>query len=69
MPGPSGAPARERWWTLARLALGTGQMAGATAALILLVQTGVNARSLGAVVVTCALTTTSVLLFGSRRPR
>ncbi len=69
MPDPSGAAARERWWALARIALGLAQMTGATAALLLLVQTGVNARSLGAVVITCALTTTSVLLFGSRRPR
>ena len=69
MPGPHGAATPGRGWVLVRLTLGAAQMAGATTALLLLVQTGVNAWSLGAVVVTCALTTTSVLLFGSRRPR
>ena len=40
-------------------------MMGAVMSFYLLLQTGVNALSLGAVVVTCLLTTTSVLLFRS----
>ena len=69
MPVPSGAAARERRWVIVRLALGTAQVMGATAALFLLVQTGVSSLSVGAAVITCVLTTISVLLFGSRRPR
>jgi hypothetical protein len=62
-------PARERRWAYVRFALGTAQILGATAALVLLVQTGFNSWSLGAAVIACTLTTVSVLLFGSRRPR
>ena len=69
MPGPSDAAARERRWAVVRFALGTAQVMGATGALVLLVQTGVNPLSIGAAVITCVLTTISVLLFGSRRPR
>jgi len=61
--------ARERGWAVVRFALGTAQILGVTAALVLLVQTGVNPWSFGATAVTCALTTTSVMLFGSRRQR
>lgn len=54
---------------LIRLGLGIAQMVGGVTALVLLAETGVNTASMGAVVVTCLLTTTSVLLFGSRRER
>ena len=59
--------ARVRRWALLRFGLGIAQMAAAVTALLLLVQMGIGPRSLGAVVVTCALTTLSVLLFGARR--
>jgi hypothetical protein len=52
-----------------RLALGTAQIVGATSALLLLIQTGLNPWSLGAAVIACTLTTISVLLFGGRRSR
>jgi hypothetical protein len=54
---------------LVRLVLGCAQMAGATAALLLLIQVGVTPLSLGVVVVTGLCTTVSVLLFESNRPR
>jgi len=57
---------KEKAWAVVRMVLGLGQMMGAVVAFYLLLQTGVNALSLGAVVVTCLLTTTSVLLFRSR---
>ena len=50
-----------------RLALGMAQMAGATIAIVLLVGTGVSQWTLVATVITCVLTTISVLLFGGRR--
>jgi hypothetical protein len=56
----------EKAWAVVRVILGQAQMMGAIASFCLLVQTGVNALSLGAVVVTGLLTTTSMLLFGSR---
>jgi ABC-type cobalamin transport system permease subunit len=56
-------------WGIVRVCLGMAQMAGATVAAVLLVETGVSKWSLLAAVIACALTTVSVLLFGSRRPR
>ena len=50
-----------------RFALGMGQMAAAVVAAVLLLRTGVSAAALGAVVVTCTLSTLSVMLFGSHR--
>lgn len=50
-----------------RVALGMAQLFGATFSAALLYDTGINRWSLLAVVLTCALTTTSVLLFGGRR--
>jgi hypothetical protein len=44
-------------------------MAGAATSLMLLIQTGVNPLSLSAAVITCTLTTASVLIFADRRPR
>jgi arsenate reductase (thioredoxin) len=49
--------------------LGIIQMLGAVVSLLLLVQTGVSTLALSAVVLTCACTTVSVLLFASRRRR
>jgi len=52
-----------------RLVLGFAQMGGATFSAVLLLQTGMNPVSLGAVVITCALTGLSVILFGNRARR
>jgi hypothetical protein len=60
---------RAKRWAVVRLLLGQAQMIGAVAAAYLLIQTGMNELSLGAVVFTCACTTVSVLLFGGRRSR
>jgi hypothetical protein len=54
-------------WTVLRLALGMLQMGGAVVSLVLLVMTGVSPVTVTAVVVTSALTTTSVLLFGEKK--
>ena len=62
-------PAGERAGGLLRLALGLGQMFGAVLSAVLLVRTGAPRLALGTVVLTCLLTTVSVLLFGSRAPR
>lgn len=51
------------------MVLGALQMFGAAFSLTLLAMTGANTLSLSAVVVTGLLTTVSILLFGSRRPR
>jgi hypothetical protein len=51
-----------------RLLLGIGQMAGSVLAALLIIQTGINRVSLTATVATGALTTASVLLFGSLGP-
>ena len=59
---------RKRWDTL-RFTLGMMQMAAATVAAILLVRTGVSMWTLTAAVTACVLTTMSVLMFGTRRPR
>jgi len=55
-------------WAVVRLVLGIGQMIGAATAVLLIIRGGFNELALGAVVVTCVLTTISVVLFGSRRP-
>jgi hypothetical protein len=60
---------REGRRALLRLVLGTLQVLGVSASLVLLFLSGVNVWSLAAVVVTCLFTTVSVLLFGSRRDR
>jgi hypothetical protein len=56
-------------WAILRGALGVGQILGTTVTLVTLVRDGVTAPALGATVVTCLLTTTSVLLFGRKQPR
>lgn len=53
-------------WALVRLSLGFGQIAGATAGLILLLRTGVNRYSVGAVALTGVFTVLSRLLFRRR---
>lgn len=60
---------QERRWAILRLFLGTVQIVGSTASLVLLMLTGVNVWSLTGVVVTGLFTTVSVLLFGDRRSR
>jgi hypothetical protein len=55
-------------WAIVRIVLGIAQIFGATFSFTLLIQTGVNPLSLGAVIVTGLLTTISVLLFGKRTP-
>jgi hypothetical protein len=62
-------PAEPRRWARIRLALGTAQMFCAALSAVLLVKTGVSRLCLGSVVLTCVLTTASVLMFGSRAPR
>jgi len=66
-PGGDRLTRRQRAWAVVRLALGIAQMMGAVGTFYLLLQTGLSALSLGGVVITCLLTTTSVLLFGRRR--
>jgi hypothetical protein len=62
--GDDGSPTiRERAWAVVRIILGLGQMIGAIVSVYFLIETGVNAMSLGAVTVTCMLTVTSRLLF------
>jgi hypothetical protein len=65
---PPGRPPtrKEWWWAIVRLALGQLQIVGAVASVCLLLQTGMNERSLTVVAVTCLATTVSVLLFGRR---
>lgn len=60
---------RERRRAVLRLALGTIQIFGTSASVLLLLLIGVNRWSLSAVVVTCAFTTISVLFFGDRNRR
>ena len=57
-----------RRWAGLRLALGVGQMTGATVSIVLLAESGLNPWSLGTAVATAFLTTMSVLLFGGKRP-
>jgi hypothetical protein len=52
---------------LVRLLLGMAQVCGAGFSIALLLESGVSAAALVAVVITCVLTTISVLLFGGRR--
>jgi hypothetical protein len=59
----------EKRWAIVRLILGQAQIIGATAAGYLLIREGVNNRSMVAVMITCAFTSISVLLFGSRQNR
>ena len=54
-------------WNQLRFCLGMFQMAGAVAAALLLLATGVSTAALLAVVFTSVASTVSVLLFGSRR--
>ena len=54
----------ERARALLRIALGTSQVFAATVALVLLLQSGVNAASVGATVVTLRLALASKPLFG-----
>jgi hypothetical protein len=56
-------------WAKGQFLFGIIQMIGAVVSLFLLVQTGVSTLALSAVVLTCACTTVSVLLFGSHRRR
>ena len=62
-PNPT---ASERRWAVVRLILGQLQMMGAVVSFVLLLQTGINRLSLGAVVVTSLLTGLSLLLFRGR---
>lgn len=55
-------------WAALRLILGLLQMGGAALSMALLLNTGLNTRSLTCVVITGLFTTLSVLLFGSRQP-
>jgi hypothetical protein len=57
----------EQMWAGVRMLLGFGQMMGAVTGAYFLVMTGLNELTLGAVLVTCTLTTISVLLFGRRK--
>lgn len=54
-------------WAIVRTVLGVAQIFGASFSFVLLIQTGVNSLTLGAIIITGLLTTISVLLFG-RRP-
>ncbi len=49
-----------------RFALGMLQMFGVVFSLVLILETGINRLSLAAFVLTCAVSTLSVLLFGRR---
>jgi hypothetical protein len=60
---------KQRAWALVRLILGLLQMMGAVISAYLLLQIGVNALSLTAVVLTCFCTSVSVVLFGSAKNR
>ncbi|HUG19679.1 MAG TPA: hypothetical protein VMM56_11910 [Planctomycetaceae bacterium] len=54
---------RERRLAIVRIVLGTGQIMGATVALILLVRTGVSTLSTIAVAITGLMTVSSLILF------
>jgi hypothetical protein len=64
-----GNPLTEARWALLRLILGVAQMTGAVVALCLLITMGLDAPIIAAVVITCVLTTVSVLFFGRGGPR
>ena len=57
-----------RGWAIARIVLGMGQTFGAVFSFVLIFKTGINQWSLTAAVLTCLLTTVSVLLFGGLGP-
>ena len=50
-----------------RVLLGIAQMAGVVCAITLLIRTGISTLSLVSAMVTCLLTSVSVLMFGSQR--
>lgn len=56
-------------WAVLRGVLGLAQLFGAALSLVLVLRLGLAPIALVAVVLTCACTTVSVLLFGSRSPR
>lgn len=60
---------REQVLAIVRMILGTVQVMGATTGVILLVRTGVNELSVGAVVVTGVFALTSILLFRNRETK
>lgn len=65
--GSSSAIARgSRRWAIVRVLLGLAQITGATVALQLLLQSGFGRWSFGALMMTGACTTASLLLFGNR---
>jgi hypothetical protein len=68
MSNPISRRNREFWWAIVRLLLATIQIAGATASLILLFQTGASGRTIAAVGVTMLFTILSRIVF-SRRDR
>ena len=57
----------ERARAFLRIGFGAAQLLGATMSGVLLLETGVTRWSLLAVILTCVLTTVSVLVFGDRR--
>jgi|GEM_PF-3300896 len=60
---------KEKAWAVIRMSLGLAQTMGAVVSLYLLVQTGVNALSIGAAAVTTILTLISLALFrGNKGP-
>ena len=65
-PQPARSSVTERRWALLRWALGMAQMFGAVVSVVLLVQTGANAVSIGAVIVTSLFTVISLWLFRAR---
>ena len=62
-------PTSDLRWSRLRLALGMAQMGGVVVSLVLLLKMGAAPLSLAAVVITSALTSISVMLFGNRRGR
>jgi hypothetical protein len=61
-----GQPRASRLAAVSRIILGLAQMFGATFSAVLLLQTGVNAASLGATAITLILTVLSRVLFRGR---
>ena len=56
----------ERGWQTVRFVLGVLQMGGAALSLLLILRMGFTKLSLGVVMVTCLVTSISVVLFGAR---
>jgi len=54
---------RELWWARVRIALGTSQIVGAVAMLLLLARTGASPFTIAMGIVTAALVAISLLLF------